>query len=51
MISPNCMKKIFFNLKSWGPLKNFKTRISPYLDLGLFINVKKRNENLAGMSL
>jgi hypothetical protein len=40
------VKKIFFDLKSWGPLKNFKTRSSPYLGLGLSLNVKKRNENL-----
>jgi hypothetical protein len=45
------VKKIFFDLKSWGPLKNFKTRSGPYLGLGLSINVKKRNENLAGLSL
>ncbi len=35
------MKKTFFDLKSWGPLKNFKTRSGPYLGLGLSINVKK----------
>jgi hypothetical protein len=32
-------------------LKNFKTRSGPYLSLGLSLNVKKWNENLAGMSL
>jgi hypothetical protein len=47
----NRMKKIFFDLKSWGPLKNVKTRSGSYLALGLSINVKKRNENLAGLSL
>jgi hypothetical protein len=47
----NRVKKIFFNLKSWGPLKKFKIRSSPYLGLGLSINVKKQNENLAGLSL
>jgi hypothetical protein len=42
---------MFFDLKSWGLLKNVKTRSGPYLGLGLSINVKKRNENLAGLSL
>jgi hypothetical protein len=36
----NRAKKIFFDLKSWGPLKNFKTGSGPYLGLGLSINVK-----------
>jgi hypothetical protein len=40
------VKKIFFDLKSWGPLKHF-TRSGPYLGLDLSIEVKKRNENLA----
>jgi hypothetical protein len=31
--------------------EKFKTRSGPYLALGLSINVKKRNENLAGLSL
>jgi hypothetical protein len=47
----NRVKKIFFDLKSWGPLKNFKTRSGPYLALGLSITVKKQNENLAGLAL
>ncbi len=47
----NRVKKIFFDLKSWGPLKNLKTGSGPYLGLGPSINVKKRNENLAGLSL
>jgi hypothetical protein len=34
------MKKIFFDLNSWGPVKNFKTRSGPYLAIGLSINVK-----------
>jgi hypothetical protein len=49
--------------KPWKPvinLKNFsekydfsekKTRSGPYLGLGLSINIKKRNKNLAGLSL
>jgi hypothetical protein len=47
----NRVKKIFFDLKLWGPLKNFKTRSGPYLGLGLSVNDKKRYENLAGLSL
>ncbi len=46
-----CVKKIFFVLKSWGPLKKFKTRSGVYSGLGLSLYVKKRNENLAGLSL
>jgi hypothetical protein len=41
------LKKIFFDLKSWGPLKNFKTRSGPYLGLGLSINVKKNGMEIS----
>jgi hypothetical protein len=30
----NCEKKVFFDLKSWGPLKNIKTRIGSLSGLG-----------------
>jgi hypothetical protein len=36
------VKKIFLDLKSWGPLKNFKTRSGPYLGLALSIYVKNK---------
>ncbi len=38
-------KKIFFDLK------NFKISSGSYSGLGLSINVKKRSENLTGLSL
>jgi hypothetical protein len=34
---------MFFDLKSWGPLKNFKSRSGSYLGLALSIYVKKHN--------
>jgi hypothetical protein len=34
------VKKSFFDLKLWGPLKNFKTGSGLNLGLGLSINVK-----------
>jgi hypothetical protein len=46
----HCVKIIFFDLKLWGPLKNSKTRSGSYSGLGLSINVRKRNENLVGLS-
>ncbi len=39
----NRMKKIFIDLKSWGPLKNFKIRSGSYSGLALSIYVKKQN--------
>jgi hypothetical protein len=45
------VKKIFLNLKLRGPLTNCKTKSGSYLGQGLSIYVKKRNENLAGLSL
>jgi hypothetical protein len=47
----NCVKKMFFDLKSWGPLKNFKSRSGSYSVLALSIYVKKQNKNLSGLSL
>jgi hypothetical protein len=38
------MKKIFFDLNSWGPLKNFKTRSGPYLGLALSIYVCQKTK-------
>jgi hypothetical protein len=37
----NCVKKILFDLKLWGPQKNSKTRRGSYSGLGLSINAKK----------
>jgi hypothetical protein len=39
----NRVKKFFFDLKSWGPLKNFKIRSGSYSGLALSIYVKKQN--------
>jgi hypothetical protein len=39
----NRVKKIFFDLKSWGPLKKFKIRSGSYSGLALSIYVKKKN--------
>jgi hypothetical protein len=36
------VKKIFFDLKSWGPLKNFKIRSGSYTGLALSIYVKNK---------
>jgi hypothetical protein len=36
----NCTKNVFFDLKSWRPLKNLKTRSGAYSGLSLFISVK-----------
>jgi hypothetical protein len=36
----NGVKKIFLDLKSWEPLKNFLTRSGSYAGLGLSIYVK-----------
>jgi hypothetical protein len=37
----NHVKKIFFDLKSWGPPKKFKIRSGSYSGLALSLNVKK----------
>jgi hypothetical protein len=39
----NRMKNIFLDLKSWGPLINFKVRSGSYSGLGLSIYFKKPN--------
>ncbi len=47
----NRVKKMFFDLKLWGPLKIFKSRSGSYSGLTPSIYVKKQNLNLAGLSL
>jgi hypothetical protein len=44
-------KKVGFQQKSWGPLKNVKTKSGSYSGLGLSTYVIKWNSNLAGLSL
>ncbi len=40
----NRVKKMFFDLKSWGPLKNFKSRNGSYSGLALSILYMSKNK-------